>query len=118
MIILFQRGPRGKGCEKVVVALQVWRSFTEHLDLAIAERKLHKVFRLLTSAEDALEDVAQRCNAGDAGALLPLHLWLEQKEATLEQSRRSAITLLERSIMVRRCLLSDVAPVLITAACG
>ena len=85
--------------------MQVWRSFMEHLDLAIAERKLHKVFRLLTSAEAVLDDVAQRClQCDDTGAMLPLHLWLEQKEATLEQSRRSAITLLERSIMVRASL--------------
>jgi hypothetical protein len=73
----------------------------EHLELAIAERKLHKVFRLLTSAEGVLEDVAQKClNCDDTGAMLPLHLWIEQKEVTLEQSRRKAISLLERSIMV------------------
>jgi hypothetical protein len=84
--------------------LQVWRSFMEHLELAIAERKLHKVFRLLTAAEDVLEDVAQRClSCANTGAMLPLHLWLEQKAAALEQSRRSAITLLERSIMARAC---------------
>lgn len=74
----------------------------EHLDLAIAERKLHKVFRLLTAAEAVVEDVGQRCLAcDDAGAMLPLQLWLEQKDVVLQQSRRNAIALLERSIMVR-----------------
>lgn len=74
----------------------------EHLDLALAERKLHKVFRLLTAAEAVVEEVGQRCLAcDDAGAMLPLQLWLEQKDVALQQSRRNAIALLERSIMVR-----------------
>jgi hypothetical protein len=73
----------------------------EHIELAIAERKLHKVSRLLSAAEGVLEEVAQSCLAcDDAGALLPLQLWLEQKEVALEQSRRSAISILERSILV------------------
>jgi hypothetical protein len=83
------------------MTLQVWRSFMEHLELAIAERKLHKVFRLLSAAEGVLEEVAQNCLASDdAGAMLPLQLWLELKEVALEQSRRSAITILERTILV------------------
>jgi hypothetical protein len=80
--------------------VQVWRTFVENLDLAIAERKLHKHHRLLAAAGTVLDDVLkQSIQKGDIGSTLPLHLWIEQKEVYLEESRRIAISLLESTIM-------------------
>lgn len=81
--------------------LQVWRTFVEHLDLAIAERKLHKHHRLLTAAGTVLDDILQQSvQKADIGSTLPLHLWIEQKEVYLESSRRTAISLCESTILV------------------
>lgn len=73
----------------------------EHLDLAIAERKLHKHHRLLTAAGTVLDDILQKSvEKADIGSTLPLHLWIEQKEVYLESSRRTAISLCESTILV------------------
>ena len=83
------------------MGLQVWRTFTEHLNLAIAERKLHKHHRLLAAAGVVLDNLLQQCiRKGDVNSTLPLQLWIEQKEVFLEQSRRTAIALLENTILV------------------
>lgn len=88
------------------LVFQVWRTFVEHLDLAIAERKLHKHHRLLTAAGTVLDDILQQSvRKADIGSTLPLHLWIEQKEVYLEASRRTAISLCESTILV--CALQD-----------
>lgn len=84
-----------------LLSLQVWRTFTEHLHLAIAERKLHKHHRLLAAAGAVLDNLLQQCvRKGDVSLTLPLQLWIEQKEVFLEDSRRTAISLLENTILV------------------
>ena len=84
--------------------MQVWRTFVENLDLAIAERKLHKHHRLLTAAGTILDDILQQSvQKADIGSTLPLHLWIEQKEVYLESSRRTAISLCESTILVNSC---------------
>jgi hypothetical protein len=87
---------------KAILTLQIWKTFSEHLELAIAERKLHKAHRLLTSAGDILSNVLQECiDKADGGATLLLHFWIEQKEVYLEQNRRVSIRILEKTILVR-----------------
>lgn len=101
----FQFGQRYSSCalQHAVITrpahVQVWRTYLEHLELAVAEQKLHKVHRLISAAEAVLADVLQQCD--DVGQTVALHLWLEQSEFYLEEHRQRAISLLERSIMVR-----------------
>ena len=93
------------------LVFQVWRTFVEHLDLAIAERKLHKHHRLLTAAGTILDDILQQSvRKADIGSTLPLHLWVEQKEVYLEASRRTAISLCESTILVCVCTLQVLNP--------
>lgn len=67
----------------------------------MAERKLHKHHRLLAAAGAVLDDLLHQCvKKGDVNSTLPLQLWIEQKEVFLEESRRTAISLLENTILV------------------
>lgn len=69
----------------------------------MAERKLHKHHRLLASAGAVLDNLLHQCvRKGDVNSTLPLQLWIEQKEVFLEESRRTAIALLENTILVRK----------------
>lgn len=80
----------------------------------MAERKLHKHHRLLAAAGAVLDNLLQQCvGKGDVSSTLPLQLWIEQKEVYLEDSRRTAIALLENTILVclwTACVVQNYSP--------